>query len=126
MSKVKLFRPVGQKEYELIKGSGMSKFPPRLEWQPIFYPVLNLDYAAQIAAEWNTKDEFSGYVGYVLSFDIPADYFQKFNIENVGAKNHNELWVPAEELEEFNGQLLDRIKVEKVYYGKQFIGTREY
>lgn len=42
---VTLFRPVGQKELELIRASGMREFPPRLSWQPIFYPVLNEEYA---------------------------------------------------------------------------------
>lgn len=104
----------------------MRKFPPRLSWQPIFYPVLNLEYAAQIASDWNTKDEFSGYVGYVLSFDIPREHFQKFNIENVGAANHNELWVPAEELEEFNNQLLGPIRVEQAFYGEHFAGRQAH
>lgn len=44
-----LYRPVGLKEMELIAESGFKKFPPRLMWQPIFYPVLNEQYASQIA-----------------------------------------------------------------------------
>jgi len=55
-----LFRPVGQKELDLIAESGYRAFPPRLDWQPIFYPVLKEDYATFIAREWNTKDEASG------------------------------------------------------------------
>jgi hypothetical protein len=39
---MKLYRPVGYKELELIKQSGMKEFPPRLPEQPIFYPVLNI------------------------------------------------------------------------------------
>jgi hypothetical protein len=44
-----LYRPVGSKELELIKESGYSKFPPRLPEQPIFYPVMNEEYASHIA-----------------------------------------------------------------------------
>lgn len=44
-----LFRPVGQKELDLIRESGFRTFPPRLYFQPIFYPVLNEEYAAGIA-----------------------------------------------------------------------------
>jgi len=33
-----LFRPVGEKELELIRRSKFSAFPPRLPEQPIFYP----------------------------------------------------------------------------------------
>ena len=40
---VTLFRPVGQKELDLIKESDWRRFPPRLHWQPVFYPVLNED-----------------------------------------------------------------------------------
>jgi hypothetical protein len=40
-----LFRPVGQKELELIEAAGWRRFPPRLFWQPIFYPVLTEEYA---------------------------------------------------------------------------------
>ena len=50
---VTLYRPVGPKELELIKSSGWREFPPRLPEQPIFYPVMNERYAAQIAKEWN-------------------------------------------------------------------------
>lgn len=46
-----LYRPVGLKELQLIIDSGYKKFPPRLSWQPIFYPVLNQAYAEQIALE---------------------------------------------------------------------------
>src|SRR5919107_458454 len=34
-----LWRPVGQRELELIAESGYRAFPPRLPHQPIFYPV---------------------------------------------------------------------------------------
>lgn len=51
-----LYRPVGQFELDLICESGYKAFPPRLPYQPIFYPVLNEAYAAQIAREWNTGD----------------------------------------------------------------------
>ena len=40
-----LYRPVGPKELELIAASGYREFPPRLPDQPIFYPVLNEEYA---------------------------------------------------------------------------------
>ncbi|MHC8948000.1 hypothetical protein [Sphingobacterium hungaricum] len=48
-----LYRPVGQSELKLIEDSGWKKFPPRLAQQPIFYPVMNEEYAIQIARDWN-------------------------------------------------------------------------
>jgi hypothetical protein len=40
---VTLYRPTGANELALIIDSGMKRFPPRLFWQPIFYPVLNFN-----------------------------------------------------------------------------------
>ena len=56
MQTTRLFRPVGQAEFDLIAAGGFTAFPPRLPEQPIFYPVLNQEYATQIARDWNTKD----------------------------------------------------------------------
>jgi hypothetical protein len=112
MKLVTLYRPVGQKELDLIKESGFKKFPPRLEWQPIFYPVMNRQYAEQIAKQWNTDDEFSCYAGYVLAFDLPEQYVQQYPVQNVGGDIHNELWVPADKLDEFNNNIAGLIRLE--------------
>ena len=86
---MELFRPVGQKEYELIEQSGFKSFPPRLPGQPIFYPVLNEKYAIEIASKWNTEDSlFSGNVGYVLRFNISDEYISRF--DNNGDKKWSE------------------------------------
>ncbi|PQO37191.1 hypothetical protein DTL21_04365 [Bremerella cremea] len=106
-----LYRPVGQAELDLIAASTWRRFPPRLDWQPIFYPVLTEEYAIFIAKQWNTKDPNSGFVGYVLQFDIDADYVQQFPVQNVGGPESLELWVPAEELETFNDQIVGTIQV---------------
>lgn len=109
---VTLYRPVGQKELDLIRESGFRAFPPRLEWQPIFYPVLNETYATQIAKDWNTKDELSGYVGYVTRFRVRADYLSRYKVETVGAANvHQEYWIPAEDLAEFNDNIIGEIEI---------------
>lgn len=88
---VELFRPVGQKEFDLIAESEFRVFPPRLFHQPIFYPVLNHEYAAFIAREWNTKDEASGFVGYVLAFRVDAEYVGRYEVQKVGSANALEL-----------------------------------
>jgi hypothetical protein len=97
-----LFRPVGQKEFDLIAESGFRAFPPRLEWQPIFYPVLNEEYATFIAREWNTKDAASGFIGYVLRFSVGSEYLSRFQVQKVGGATALEYWIPAEQLVEFN------------------------
>ncbi len=87
---MKLFRPVGLKELELIKQSGMRKFPPRLPEQPIFYPVLNVEYARQIAQEWNAKS-VPGFAGFVTEFEVNDNYILKFEVKTVGSGKHKEL-----------------------------------
>ena len=103
-----LYRPVGPKELELIELSGWKKFPPRLPEQPIFYPVMNEEYAIQIARDWNVPASGSGFV---TKFSVLKDYLKKFKVENVGGPIHNELWVPAEELDEFNSNIIGLIEV---------------
>jgi hypothetical protein len=103
-----LYRPVNQKELDLIEQSGWKAFPPRLPEQPIFYPVTNEAYAVQISKEWNVP---AYGVGYVLKFEVDSEYLKKYKVENVGGEIHNELWVPAEELEEFNKHIVGLIEV---------------
>ena len=120
---MKLFRPVGLKELELIAQSNFTDFPPRLEIQPIFYPVLNFEYAAQIAREWNTKDPVSGFVGFVTEFEVEDEYASKFEVQIVGsARVHQELWVQAEELAAFNSHIIGPIVVTASFTGPNFTG----
>jgi hypothetical protein len=108
---VTLFRPVGQAELDLIAGSGWRQFPPRLAHQPIFYPVLNQEYATMIARDWNTKDEASGFVGYVLRFQLDRAFAGRYPVHRVGGQVCEELWVPAGEVDEFNRHIVGRIEV---------------
>lgn len=108
MKTITLYRPVGPEELALIEQSGWKAFPPRLPEQPIFYPVLNEEYAAQIARDWNVPA--SG-AGYVTKFEVDADYLSKFATQCVGGREHQELWVPAEDLEEFNKHIIRDIAV---------------
>jgi len=113
MDTVVLYRPVGPEELELIKESGWKKFPPRLFWQPIFYPVMNEEYAEQIAKDWNVTASGSGFI---TRFHVNGEYIKKFDVQNVGGEIHNELWVPAEELEEFNNNIVGPIEVTKEFF----------
>lgn len=108
---VVLFRPVGQAELDLIAESGWTAFPPRLPHQPIFYPVLNEGYAVQIARDWNTKDEASGYVGYVTRFVVAPAFLARYERKVVGGAEHEEYWIPAEDLDELNRNLVGTIEV---------------
>lgn len=107
-----LYRPVGENELALIRASGWRAFPPRLPGQPIFYPVLEEDYATQIARDWNTRD---GGTGYVLRFEVENEYLSRFAIQTAGSRVHREYWIPAEELEEFNRHIVGTIHVVAEY-----------
>ena len=106
-----LFRPVGQKELDLVAHSGWRRFPPRLFWQPIFYPVLTEEYAVQIARDWNTKDANSGFVGYVLQFRVRTAFLNRFEVHEVGGRDCREYWIPAEQLEAFNDNIVGCIEL---------------
>jgi hypothetical protein len=108
MTTVTLYRPVGPQELALIAASGWREFPPRLPEQPIFYPVLNEEYAIQIARDWNVKE--SG-AGYVTRFHVEAGFISRYREQTVGAAVHKELWVPAEELPELNRHIVGLIEV---------------
>jgi hypothetical protein len=109
-----LFRPVGEKELLLIRESGYRAFPPRLPEQPIFYPVTNEDYAAQIARDWNTRD---GGIGYVTRFRVLTAVLGRYQRRTVGSSMHEEYWIPAEELPAFNAALIAPIEVIAEFHG---------
>jgi hypothetical protein len=99
---------VGPQELELIHLSGYRAFPPRFPGQPIFYPVLNMNYAVQIARDWNARD--SG-AGYVTRFRVRTDFILRYPVQTVGDAIHQELWIPAEELPALNQNIVGEIDV---------------
>jgi hypothetical protein len=105
-----LYRPIGPNELKLIADSGYREFPPRLPGQPIFYPVLNEEYATQIARDWNAKNS-EARIGIVTKFQVKTAYLAKFEIQTVGARVHQEYWIPADELAEFNKNIVGLIEV---------------
>jgi hypothetical protein len=109
-----LFRPTGEKELALIRDSGWRAFPPRLPDQPFFYPVLNEEYATQIARDWNTKN---GGTGYVLRFLVDGDFLARYTVQTVGTRVHQEYWIPAEDLEEFNRNLIGSVEIVSSFTG---------
>ena len=113
-----LYRPVNQQELDLIAASNWRGFPPRLPEQPIFYPVLNEEYARQIARDWNMKD--SG-AGYVTRFAVRKEFLAKYPAQKVGGSVHQELWIPAEELAAMNQNIVGLIEVIAEYRMEQTI-----
>ena len=108
MKTVTLYRPTGPEELKLVQDSGNKEWPPRLKGQPIFYPVTNEKYAKEIAVRWNIRA--SG-VGYVTKFEVDKQFMDKYQIEQVGASHHTEWWVPAEDLDDLNNNIVGLIEV---------------
>jgi hypothetical protein len=105
---VTLFRPVGPKELALIEQSGFRAFPPRLPEQPIFYPVLTEEYAVKIARDWNVPASGSGYV---TRFRISRAFLSRYEVKEAGGRQHQEYWIPAQDLPEFNRSIVGNIEV---------------
>lgn len=105
-----LYRPVGSMELDLIRQSGFTAFPPRLPEQPFFYPVLNQEYATHIARDWNVKHN-DDHCGFVTRFRVSSSFLAKYPVQTVGGQLHQEYWIPAERLDEFNESIVGLIEV---------------
>jgi tetratricopeptide (TPR) repeat protein len=115
-----LYRVVGLQELGSIYDSNMKAFPVGLSQQPIFYPVLQIEYARQLASDWNVKS--GEFAGYVTQFKVDDQYIGKFEEHAVGNSAYRELWIPAEELDAFNKHILGSIKTVEAYFGDGFQG----
>ena len=65
----------------------------------------------QIARDWNTKDPGSGYRGYVTRFRVKSKFLARYQKQTVGSSQHQEYWIPAAELSEFNENIVGKIEV---------------
>jgi hypothetical protein len=107
-------------ELRLLYETGMKAFPSRKPEQPIFYPVLTLEYANEIAQRWNAESLSAS--GYVARFNLDDTYGARFEPQKVGASHHVELWVPATELSLFNQHIIPPIIIVGAYFGQSFRG----
>jgi len=103
-----LYRPVGPTELSLIREAGFRAFPPRLPEQPIFYPVLTEEYAVKIARDWNVKASGSGYV---TRFSVRTEFLSRYEVQTVGGSQHQEYWIPAEDLSQVNQNIVGPIEI---------------
>ncbi len=110
---VTMYRATGPKELAPVQQRGFRRWPPRSPEQPIFYPVTSEQYAKEIAVSWNTQG--SG-LGYVTRFRVKKKFMDRFKIEQVGAAHHTEWWVPADQLEELNDNIVGLIEVIGEYH----------
>ena len=88
-------------------------FRPVCRSSPFFIRYLdgNEQYAAEIAGKWNTKDPASGFKGYVTRFEVDDGFLSRYEVQTVGRSYHQEYWIPAGELTEFNRHIVGKIEV---------------
>ena len=105
---ITLFRPAGPQELALVEASGYKQWPPRLPEQPIFYPVTNEQYATEITRDWNVPAYGRGVV---TRFEVRKSFMERYPIQQAGGRHHTEWWIPAEDLDELNNNIVGRIEV---------------
>ncbi|MDU8926691.1 ADP-ribosylation/crystallin J1 [Alisedimentitalea sp. MJ-SS2] len=120
-----LYRPTGLKELLLVRDSGWKEWPPRLPDQPIFYPVTTFDYAEKIARDWNSVTPVPDNLGFVTRWEMSDDIIEAYPLQLAGGRDHEELWVPAEDMEVFNERIVGEIEVIAAYRDKAPIDLNE-
>jgi hypothetical protein len=103
-----LYRPINQAELDLISQSKWKSFPPRFDHQPIFYPVLNEQYAQEITTQWNIPTYGKGYV---VKFEVNDEFIKDYSVHKVGLDHHLEYWIPSEDLQSMNDNILGKIEL---------------
>ena len=51
----------------------------------------------------------------MLRFHVDGNFLARYAVQTVGARVHQECWIPAGELEEFNRHIVGPIEVIAVY-----------
>ena len=120
-----LYRPTGLKELLLVRDAEWRAWPPRLPDQPIFYPVTTFDYAEKIARDWNSVSPAPDNLGFVTRWEMPDDITETYPLQLAGGRDHEELWVPAEELDAFNARMIGEIEVVSAYRNKASFDLNE-
>jgi hypothetical protein len=110
---VVLWRPTGPEDLALVEASGWREWPPRLHEQPIFYPVLNEEYAAKIARDWNVPASGSGYV---TRFEVRKSFLDHYQVRQAGGQSILEYWIPAEDLPTLNANIVGQIELVAEYH----------
>lgn len=105
---VTLWRPTGPEELKLVEEANWQAWPPRLPEQPIFYPVTTEAYAVKIARDWNVPASGSGFV---TRFEVLKSFLDQYEVQDAGGREHQEYWIPAEELDAFNAAIVGKIEV---------------
>lgn len=104
-----------------MRDSGWRTWPPRLPDQPIFYPVTTQTYAEKIARDWNSVLPAPDDLGFVTRFEITPDMAARYPVQQAGGREHEELWVPAENLGAFNQGIVGQIELVGAFRNKEVL-----
>lgn len=74
--------------------------------------MLSEAYARKIACDWNVPA--SG-VGHVTRFAVRKSFMDRYEVHQVGGQTILEYWIPAEDLEELNDNLIGLIELVATY-----------
>jgi hypothetical protein len=54
----------------------------------------------------------------VTCFRVRSDYLARHPLQTAGARMHQEYWIPAEEMDDFNRAIVSTIEVVAEFHGK--------
>ena len=107
-----LYQPVGSQELALIEATGWREFPPHAPGRQAFHPLTNEALARKMAQNACHKlDE----LGFVTRFAVLNAFLARYERKVVGAREHEEYWIPAEDLPAFNAAIDGRIEIIGAY-----------
>jgi hypothetical protein len=81
-----------------------NRRPTTTFWRPTGPKELDLVRAL----DWNVKH---GGAGFVTRFDVESEFLDRYPVQQAGGRTILELWVPAEELDEFNTHIVGEIRM---------------
>jgi len=50
---------------------------------------------------------------------VKSDFLSRYPVQTVGSREHQEYWIPAEELDEFNANIVGKIEVVATFTAEQ-------
>ena len=62
----------------------------------------------KIARDWNVPASGSGFV---TRFEVRKDFLDDFDIQEAGGRAHQEYWIPAEQMDDFNAAIVGVIQL---------------
>lgn len=62
----------------------------------------------------------------MTAFDVDSHFLRRYEVQRVGSELHEELWIPAEELEAFNQHIRGAIRLLAVVFTTRKDGEQHF